>query len=359
MSLPVVSLSGSPREQGFRHGRELKDRVHGNLELYFEQFESETKLSPAEVLRRARLYLDVIESQSPDFFAAMQGVAEGAGADFERIAALNVRYELIYDRLTEQAMTDGCTAFAVSPVVSANGNLLMGQNWDWIPGVQGAGLKTEEPDGTKTLSFTEAGIVGGKIGLNSAGIGLAVNGMTSVGDDWARLKKPFHVRCYEILRQESFDAALHVVEREERSCSTNFLIAQAPDREADIEAAAEKSRRIGWGATGRQAHTNHFLDPQSMGIKEPPAEWLPCSRSRFDRMNHLLESKPTVGISDIQRFLSDHQNHPNSICRHIDEAKPEGERIVTITSVVMDLDERKMYLTDGSPCEEPYAEIAL
>ncbi len=53
-------------------------------------------------------------------------------------------------------------------------------------------------DGLRTLSFTEAGIFGGKIGLNSAGLGLTVNGLTTTDDDWSRLSKPFHVRCYEI-----------------------------------------------------------------------------------------------------------------------------------------------------------------
>ena len=35
-------------------------------------------------------------------------------------------------------------------------------------------LHTLEPGGLETLSFTEAGIVGGKIGLNSLGLGLTI-----------------------------------------------------------------------------------------------------------------------------------------------------------------------------------------
>ena len=42
---------------------------------------------------------------------------------------------------------------------------------------------------TWTLAFTEAGIFGGKIGLNSAGLGLAINGITTVDDDWAPARR--------------------------------------------------------------------------------------------------------------------------------------------------------------------------
>src|SRR5439155_12775577 len=127
---------------------------------------------------------------------------------------------------------------------STNGHLLLGQNWDWIPQVQGAVLHTLEPDGLETLSFTEAGIVGGKIGLNSAGLGLAINGLLSSADDWSRLELPFHVRCYEILRRRSLAEAVDVVAREKRSCSANFLIAQTPDLAVDLEAAPDSIAEI-------------------------------------------------------------------------------------------------------------------
>ncbi|MCV4566995.1 hypothetical protein OFB72_31030, partial [Escherichia coli] len=62
---------------------------------------------------------------------------------------------------------NGCTAFALLPAHSADGALWMGQNWDWIEDAKGALQHVTEPDGTRVLAFTEAGIFGGKIGLNS------------------------------------------------------------------------------------------------------------------------------------------------------------------------------------------------
>ncbi len=145
-----------------------------------------------------------------------------------------------------------------------------------IPDVRGAVVRTVEPDGLATLSFTEAGIFGGKIGLNAAGLGLAINGLTTTADDWSRLGTPFHVRCYEILRSRDLDAATAGLAGAGRAYSANFLIAQAPDRAIDIEAAPDGACRLrpegGW-----LVHTNHFLDPDALGVVEPPIEDNPHS----------------------------------------------------------------------------------
>src|SRR5205823_1340688 len=110
--------------------------------------------------------------------------------------------------------------------------------------VEGAVLHTQEPDGLETLGFTEAGIIGAKLGLNSAGLGLTINGLLTTSDDWSRRVTPFHVRCYEILRQRDLDSAVKIVTNQRRACSANFLIAQAPDRAVDIEAAPDTIREI-------------------------------------------------------------------------------------------------------------------
>lgn len=358
MSLPVLHLSGTPYEQGLQHGKELKDRIAHNLDVYFKRFESEVKLTRDEVLSRAIAYRQAIESQNADYTAAMRGVADGSEFDIDEIAALNVRYEIIYYQYSIGIRNDGCTAFAVMPNASANGHLLMGQNWDWIPEVKGALLHTVDADAFETITFTEAGIVGGKIGLNSEGVGLAINGMTTSNDDWSRLSKPFHVRCYEILRQRKFDAAVGVVTESERSCSTNYMIAQAPDHVVDIEAAPGKVCQLN-AQNGHLVHTNHFFDPEALGVVEPMQEYRPFSCHRLDRMNTLLEGNESVTIDDLKINLRDHDWQPYSICSHQDPEGPPERQTITVSSIIMDLHERTMHYTDGNPCENEYEMISL
>ena len=355
-------MTGTAYAQGLQHGQALQSRIAHNLQVYFARFERETGLARADVLDRAQRYAAAIEGQNADYFAGMRGIADTSGFSLEEIAALQVRYEILYYQFGKNALSedvDGCTAFAVLPEASANGHLLIGQNWDWIPQVQGAVLHTTEADGFETLAFTEAGIFGGKIGLNSAGVGLAINGMTSTDDDWATLAKPFHVRCYEILRARDFDAAVSVVTGESRACSTNFLIAQIPSQVVDIEAAPDKLRLLAC-EQGRLAHTNNFTDPEEIGVAEPPNPKRPFSVGRRSRMGELLKSREKISMSDLQSDLRDHVRHPYGICRHAAVGlEPPEHHYITVTSVIMDLDAKTLLLTDGVPCENEYQTVKL
>lgn len=361
MTLPTIDLQGTAYEQGHQHGTALREDVGHNLDVYFDRFWREGHVTREQVLQRARRYAPAMAEYNRDYEAAMQGIADGAGVSFQEIVALNVRYEILYYQHVQSQLAagrDGCTSFAVAPAASANGHLLMGQNWDWIPDVRGALIRTTHEDGLKTLAFTEAGIHGGKIGLNSAGLGLAINGLSTTGDDWGRLVRPFHLRCYEILRQGKLEDAVRVVTGQARACSGNFLVAQTPDRAVNLEAAPDVANSIGW-QDGCIVHTNHFLDANDLGIEEPPNEFRPFSCLRQDRLQTLLKESRPITIAAIQSHLKDHSNAPRSICRHEDRNAPIDERYSTMTSIVIDLELRQMSASDGPPCSNPYQMASL
>jgi len=374
MSLPVVKLTGTPYEQGTTHGRELKNRIAHNLEVYFERFAREVGLPRAEVLGIAGQYAKAIARQNPDYHAQMRGVSDGSGFAFDEIAALNVRYEILYYQfgklateseeaakgaLNAEGRADGCTAFAALGRATKTGHLLMGQNWDWIPDVQGAVLHTHDNDNHETLAYTESGIIGAKIGFNSVGIGLAINGMTTTADDWSRLAKPFHVRCFEILRARRFDDAIRVITDEARSCSTNFLVAQTPDRVMDIEAAPDKVNLLSCDEAGCLTHANHFVAPDALGVEEAPNERRIYSRRRQARLRELLGERMPLTVENIQDALKDTQDDPFGVCRHRNLEEPPEMHYTTVTAVVMDLDARTLYLTDGPPDEAPFQTVTM
>lgn len=358
--LPLIEVRGSPYEQGLTHGEQARGRIAHNLGVYFERFEREGKIDRPEALRRAAAYWDVIGAESPHYAETLRGIAEGSGCDLMELVALNVRYEILYHQFTQTALApshDGCTTLAVLPAKTHNGHLLMGENWDWIPQAQGIALHARD-GAAERLCFTEAGIVGGKIGLNSHGLGLAINGLISTDDAWERLEKPFHVRCDEVLRSRALADAVAVVTRGERPCSANYLIAQIDDRIVNIEAAPLRTRLI-VPENGFIAHTNHFLDPKALDVVEPPSEKRPHSYHRLSRTTGFLDGSSHIAVDDIQALLRDHDGHPYSICRHIDPEEPPEEHYQTVVSVVMDLHERAMWISDGPPCTHPYQEIPL
>jgi isopenicillin-N N-acyltransferase-like protein len=358
VTLPVVHVDGEPYDQGRQHGIALREQIAHNLDVYYDRFLREGQLEADEARARAARYIGLLNGQP--YFDAMRGVADGSGRDLLDVLVLNVRYELLYYQYGVVGITgaDGCTSFAVLPEASASGHLLLGQNWDWIPEVQGAILHTREQNGLETMTFTEAGIVGGKIGLNSAGLGLAINGLLSTADDWSRLVTPFHARCYEILRRRSLAEAVDVVLREKRSCSANFLIAQTPDLAVDLEAAPDSIAEIPPTACAI-VHTNHFLDPDKLGVVEPETERRPHTYWRQQRMRELLDARSPVSFGDLEVMLRDHDNYPDSICRHENNDDPPEEWCITVTSAIMDLDELSLQLTDGQPCEHLYEGVSI
>lgn len=356
MTLPVVEIEGEPFEQGRQHGLALREEIAHNLGVYYERFRREGQLPADEVRARAAQYLPVLE-RFPAYFEAVRGVAESSGQELIDLVMLNVRYELLYYQYSIIPV-GGCTSFAVLPAASSNGHLLLGENWDWIPEVAGAVLHTRGGD-TESLAFTEAGIVGAKIGLNSAGLGLAINGLLSTDDDSSCLEKPFHVRCYEVLRSQRLEDAVRVVSDGRRACSANFVLGQAPDRAVDVEAAPGSSCSFG-AQHGVLAHTNHFLEPEHLGVEEPPqAERRPHSFTRLARMRTLLDARRPLSVADLQACLRDHDNFPDSVCRHVHLDDPPEEACPTVVSVVMDLAERTLWLADGAPCEHAYAAYHL
>ena len=369
MTFPIIQLSGSSFQQGVQQGQQLKEPIGQNLEIYFDRFLREAHLERAEVLERAAKMLEVIKRLNLEYYDGMRGISEGSGFSLLEIAALNVRYEILYYQFGEVALEehglaprervlDGCTAFAVMPEASSTNQLMIGQNWDWIPDVKGAILHTKHDDGLETLAFTEAGIFGGKLGLNSNGVGLCINGMTSMDDDWSRAVRPVHVRCYEILKSRDFKNAVKIVTDEARACSVNLLVAQAPNMAVDLEAAPNGVRQVSC-SLGSMAHTNHFLAPNEMGVIEPPSERRDNSRHRQKRMTQLLESKRPLALEDLQTFLRDRDGGADGICRYPNMDDPPEEHYVTVTAVIMNLETREMWITDGQPDVNPFVHVKL
>src|SRR5207245_2042194 len=131
--LPVLNLKGSPRQIGYNHGKNARQEIEHNLEVYFHRFKSETELSHDVAVSRASKFLEVIDRVSPEYAETMKGVAAGSGQEILDITALNVRYELMYSQFSKIGLkpmpkTFGCTAFAALPTAVDNGHLIMAQN---------------------------------------------------------------------------------------------------------------------------------------------------------------------------------------------------------------------------------------
>ena len=366
--LPLIELGDDPYERGLIHGRQLSTEVGDNLKTYLARFEA-GGLNVEAVRREGHVWAEVIAKQNPDYAEEMRGVADGAEQTLADIAMLNARYEITYGVFGDEAQAsdkkaaaenvDGCTSYGVLPEATASGHTIMGQNWDWLAGVYGrcAILRISRKSQPDMVCFTEAGIVGGKIGVNEHGIGIALNGLVSVHDGKYSYEKPCHVRCREVLDAESFDKALLPVVSTRRVCSANFVIGHRDGEVIDLETSPDETSYL-YPRDGLVTHSNHFTD-----FRHGPSQMeriVPDTLYRAERLDRLL--RPSLGHLDpehIQAALKDHFGTPNSICRHVDPADPAAKAGQTNASVVIDLNTSEMQVAYGPPCSNPYTVFAL
>jgi len=362
MSFPFLELSGDERAQGRAHGESLRESVGLNRDIYFERFEKDAGVAREETLARAAAHLSSLRRLSPEYVAGMEGIAEGANLPLDEIAALNVRYEILYDgvgkRMMAEAGRDGCTGYVLLPEAVRGGRMLAGQNWDWIPGIAGAVLRVRRREAPDLLGFTEAGIFGVKLGMNAAGISLTVNGMLTVDDDGRRREGPFHLRCHDALCSRRLDEAREAVTGTPRACAANFMLSALPDSAADLELGPDTHRELS-AADGVLVHANHFVDQAAAGVEEPPNPRRHHSEHRQARLDEILRAAAPVDRESLMELLRDHDGRPNSVCRHLDEELPEEQRIHTLCSVIMEPGSGRLWITDGPPCRAEFEQYRL
>ncbi|MBM3554252.1 MAG: hypothetical protein FJX47_01700 [Alphaproteobacteria bacterium] len=362
MAVPVIDLGDDPQERGLAHGRRFAKEIRDNIDIYLARF-GIAGLDAPEARRRGGEWAKRITAFDAEYGAEMVGIAEGAGLPVGDIAMLNARYELAYGAFgdedgTRKPTPDGCTTFAALPERTRSGEILIGQNWDWLEGLIGrvAVLRVKRKAKPSFVCLTQAGIAGGMIGVNDRGIGLCVNGLTTPEDGRNTEAKPFHLRVRDVLSAKTLAAALLPVTSSKRTCSTHFLIAHEDGDAIAIEAAPDRANYLN-PVDGFYVHANHFVGPTTGDGFEAQH---PSTLYRAQRLERRLrQSNRPIDLGTMHELLSDHSSHPNSICAHPDPDVPEAKRTATIASVVIALKSRTLYLTDGPPCRSEYVAYPL
>ncbi len=352
-TFPVFELSGTPTEIGIAHGRLAKRQISISIQNYKKMFESFSGISWETAQNYARTFIPAIEAYDKDIMDEIRGIAIGSGYELEDILALNVRSEIVL----QGGMINGCTALGLAPEVMEDGNTWVAQNWDWkIQQREAYALfKIRQNNKPDLCLFTEAGIVG-KLGLNSAGLGVCLNALGS--DTFVKgAAVPLHIVLREILNSATLADAIENVGRVHVGCCANFLMGSAEGQVITIEAGPGDFDVL-YGEEGWIAHTNHFVSPRWSQVHDTGKMAFPDTFLRYGRIRSLIQRQLAKGPIDshqMRNFLRDHVGYPDAICRHEDSGDPEYRRMGTVFSIAMNLTQRELYITPGNPCETEYA----
>ena len=365
-AIPLLTTQGDAHACGLAHGRRFAQEIADNVATYLRRFAA-SGLDRDGAFSEAESWCRAIAEQSPSYAEEMRGIADGSGQSEQAIALLNARYELAFTLFGQEATQqraragelleigpDGCTTFGLKPEVTADHHTWLGQNWDWLEGVHGRTfvLQARRKAQPSFICLTEAGIAGGKMGVNECGIGLVENGLASSHDGCNPYQKPFHVRCREVLDAQDFDGAARPVADTPRTCSANFVIGAAGGQIVDLETSPDHVTRL-YPEAGAITHSNHFLAP---GHGESLLETIaPNTLYRAERMRELLApQRGPVSFDRMRAAAADHFGAPSGICRHPDASQPAVTRTMTLGAVLIDLDARTMQVANGPPCSNEY-----
>ncbi len=360
MSIPVLDLGNDPAVRGRIHGRELQGDIRHNIEVYLGRFEK-LGFDAGTVLDEAGKWIAPLDKYDGEFTTEMRGIAEGSKCSLNEITMLNVRYEMIIDMFKRAGLeaaagsTDGCTSFAIMPEKSKSGDTLIGQNWDWIPGVKTMVARVSRDDKTDFICHGEIGTVGGMQGVNETGIGVVINALMSTEDGTHRYERPFRMRVREVLNARNMHDALLGLCATNRTVSMNFIVGHEDGEAMDVETGPERAGFM-YPKDSVLTHSTHFC---ALDIDSEVEKVWPNTMYRNKRLERLISQGQEMDVPSIHRCMSDHFSHPHSICAHVDENEEETMQLETRNSIIIELRERKMWVTDGQPCENDYQEIKL
>ena len=357
----------------------------------------------------------------------MQGIADGVtqqstakedAVDVLDILALNVRSEVLFGLFTFAGGTkeeeegeengisqgldemtvenndipmDGCTSLGF---VRGEGQTIIAQNWDWMLGsrdnlimlhISGQGSSSVAENGGGSTQYpdivmvTEAGIIG-KIGFNSAGVGVCQNAIRARGVDVSGNKLPVHLAMRRVLECRSRKEAVEELKTCGVSGSVYLLIGGGGGDEDVVRVSGVECTSVGveemFMSTGPPSsvgveakenklaqdgniemlvHANRLL-LEHPGVEEPP--WLVDSDARTVRLREVvneLHGGKGISCKDLKPFeyqlrelFRDEQGYPVSINRRQIEGQSTTETLFTI---VMNLTERSALISFGRPTE--------
>ncbi|CDO76742.1 hypothetical protein BN946_scf184813.g12 [Trametes cinnabarina] len=334
-----VALVGEPYQIGLQHGGHLAAEIFDQLQIYRELFQEACKFDWDAVRSVAAQFRESISRLAPHLLEEMQGIADGVRAqlgskiDLLDIVALNARSEIALGQ-----WDDGCTSLAWRIRAPGSHKQILAQNWDWREGVgKNLAIATiTAPDKPQIWMVIEPGIVG-KIGFNSASVGVCLNAIRARPISTALL--PIHLLLRVALECSSIDTAIASIESLGGAASSQHILIADKDGARGLELSPRGAFYLKEDENGVLVHTNHFLENRL--VDEPP--WLSGSPIRLERAKTICgeligEFGPDrLGEIDAkllrERVFSDTFNSPQAICCSPDPNR--AARIQTLFNIVM------------------------
>lgn len=363
MSLRIVRASGDAAERGRRVGAELRDLINESIDFYHRYFDRRG-VSSLRLQDLLTPYLVAAEARFPSYMSTLKGMSVGAMVPVMELFAVNAFEELeplleapegglLFLQRKEGYLApppkmpepERCSSFTVV----TPGGTFVAHNEHWLAGDAGnvAVIVDVPDDGTVPVASPTIVSCLPAVGMNAHG-GAQGIGSLSASDDGVGVPRVLVSR--HSLEAGGREDAVRRAGQAGRAGGYGHVFGFAGGDAFVIETTGKQlALREGAGP-----HTNHYLTPHLAQMAPPASEG---SRARFDRLTQLLAERPST-VEDIMEIMKDHGSAPQAICLHPDREEGE-EASAVLFSMVADLENRRMWVAPGNPCETEYEEVDL
>lgn len=366
--LPHVHCVGSSAAAiGFAHGSQLRSRIAETVSQYFSLFRMFGGISDDMLKAWAEVHQSATEAFDIDIAQEVSGISQGSGQELWKIWVLNARTEILA-RTIHWSLQAGHQMTPASECTSVfyPAQSILAQNWDWDAKMDKLPVLLHvfrQDKGLHILTMTEPGIVA-KIGLNNHGVGCLLNilpgpSVPKTQEQWKSVPVHCLLRC--TLGSSSIHAAETAIRKAPRYTASVISIGDATGYCKMVELSGAEMEVLESQTSGERlfAHTNHYLHHKFQSIPSSIAHTF----QRLERVKALasttLHSEEKDGILLVKRVLGDTSDGAESILYQ--GASAWGGKILagTICSIVMDLPQRTMHITQGSAMSQDYKKVPL
>ncbi|MFI2737321.1 C45 family autoproteolytic acyltransferase/hydolase [Streptomyces sp. NPDC018711] len=346
----LTTETTDPRERGTLLGTRFGARIRRVAELYRKHF-ALLGMPEEQVRSLTGRSHEALRAWAPNLAEESDACADAAGVERWTVAAVGARTEILAG--CPAPGKGECSTAVYAPVGAAPQTV---QTWDWhdllVPDALLHALRPSE--GRTVKLFTEFGAPG-KIGVNSAGLGVHFNILFHASDS-ASGGVPVHAVARRILDEaDTLDQAVGIASTARVSASTSLTVVTAGSA-ASLELSPAGLAVVPAAEDGWLLHTNHFLDAGLAAGDTGAADSMTA-----ERLAHLREVRaamPGLPPAERARAFCGGAGSDAVVCMRPDEDKPRHEQWGTLLTVGLDVAHCALDYLAGAPHEAPTTGLA-